>query len=139
MPITTRCRRRDDAIFDDATTSITTRCLAVITKSSNRATGKRIAKQSDFTLDQSSPDFNGAQVTRLVYKSRLEPLYSGVIDWVSNPNPLTVLQTFVRLFPSLHIFSARWQVFLVAVGGWEGGELGKTVSRPKGKFSYGAD
>jgi hypothetical protein len=25
--ITTRCRRRDDAIFDDATTSITTRCL----------------------------------------------------------------------------------------------------------------
>jgi hypothetical protein len=37
--ITTRCRRRDDAIFDDAifddaTTSITTRCLAVMTKSS---------------------------------------------------------------------------------------------------------
>ncbi|EFX66387.1 hypothetical protein DAPPUDRAFT_116443 [Daphnia pulex] len=25
--ITTRCRRRDDAIFDDATTSITNRCL----------------------------------------------------------------------------------------------------------------
>ncbi|EFX65312.1 hypothetical protein DAPPUDRAFT_264852 [Daphnia pulex] len=31
----TRCRRRDDAIFDDATTSITTRCLAVMMKSSS--------------------------------------------------------------------------------------------------------
>jgi hypothetical protein len=29
----TRCRHLDDAIFDDATTSITTRCLAVMTKS----------------------------------------------------------------------------------------------------------
>jgi hypothetical protein len=31
----TRCRRRHDAIFDEATTSITTRCLAVMTKSSS--------------------------------------------------------------------------------------------------------
>jgi hypothetical protein len=36
----TRCRRRDDAIFDDATTSITTRCLAVMTKSSSKVLGR---------------------------------------------------------------------------------------------------
>jgi hypothetical protein len=34
----------------------------------------------------------------------------------------TVLQTLVQLFQSLHIFSARWQVFLVAVGGTIGWE-----------------
>jgi hypothetical protein len=40
MSITTRCRRRDDAIFDDVTTSITTRCLAVMTKSSSKVLGR---------------------------------------------------------------------------------------------------
>jgi hypothetical protein len=40
MPITTRCRRRDDTIFEDATTSITTRCLAVMTKSSSKGLGR---------------------------------------------------------------------------------------------------
>jgi hypothetical protein len=40
MPITTRFRRRDDAIFDDATTSINTRCLAVMTKSSSKVLGR---------------------------------------------------------------------------------------------------
>jgi hypothetical protein len=32
--------RRDDAIFDDATTSITTRCLAVMTKSLSKVLGR---------------------------------------------------------------------------------------------------
>jgi hypothetical protein len=44
----TRCRRRDDAIFDDATTSIITRCLAVMTKSSSKIVTGQISHEKIF-------------------------------------------------------------------------------------------
>jgi hypothetical protein len=79
--ITTRCRRRDDAIFDDATTIITTRCLAVMTKSSSKVvtgrfptlqsiTGRWLSyrKANSKTVQlyarQKFPEWTGAQVTR---------------------------------------------------------------------------
>ncbi len=81
MPITTRCRRLDDAIFDDnqhhhqmSIASPWWRNFHVrywadlprwnLLRAEDWATEKLIAKQSEFTLDQSSPDLNGAQVTR---------------------------------------------------------------------------
>ncbi|EFX73401.1 hypothetical protein DAPPUDRAFT_109870 [Daphnia pulex] len=42
--------------------------IAVMTKSSNRATEKRILKESNFTLDQSSPDLTGAQENNIGMK-----------------------------------------------------------------------
>jgi hypothetical protein len=93
----TRCRRRDDAIFTASPPDVYS--FALMTKTSSkvlgrfptrlnllradRATGKRIAKQSDFTLDKSSPDLTGAQVTR-PYKIKQQAFGGGAYSCVNN-------------------------------------------------------